>query len=81
MRKGMNRRCDKCQEKRLYDERYDAWYCLTCDEWLEKECGDSNCFFCAMRPHKPSRRPKGEVNRWRELLKELYKRKGSHNEM
>jgi len=57
----MNRRCDKCHEKRFYDKRYDAWYCLTCDEWLEKKCGHPNCL-CATRPDKPSRRRKGEAN-------------------
>lgn len=33
---------------------YDAYYCKTCDEWLEPTCGDPLCTTCKNRPDKPS---------------------------
>ncbi len=38
----------------LLIERYDAYACIECDRWLESECDDQACAFCAMRPAKPS---------------------------
>ena len=37
-----------------YCERHDAYYCATCDAWLESKCADPTCVFCASRPQKPS---------------------------
>lgn len=38
-----------------YDERYDADYCPKCNEWLEKQCSDSDCFYCRSRPERPTK--------------------------
>lgn len=46
--------CPKCLEYPLYNERYDAYYCPTCDKWQSNVCDDSTCFYCVERPEKPS---------------------------
>lgn len=47
--------CPLCGEKTLFFyDRYDAKCCLSCDVWLEKNCGDPECPFCAHRPETPS---------------------------
>ena len=37
-----------------YNERHDAYFCSTCDKWLENPCGDPLCCYCSKRPEKPS---------------------------
>ena len=48
----------KCQEcgamSRIYNEKFDAYFCAVCDKWLEKECSDQTCVLCPNRPEKPS---------------------------
>ena len=39
-------------EKAEYSDRFDAYYCPICKEWLEKKCGDDECIFCINRPNK-----------------------------
>jgi hypothetical protein len=37
--------------------KHDAWFCITCDVWLEPPCGcgpEDDCPFPAVRPDKPS---------------------------
>lgn len=36
-----------------YVDGWDARYCATCNEWLEQQCSDPQCVFCAGRPAKP----------------------------
>lgn len=43
----------KCGEHKCYSDKYDAYYCKTCDEWLEQKCNDEDCEFCSIRPDKP----------------------------
>lgn len=43
-----------CTCNRTYSERYDNYYCETCDKWLEPKCSDETCVFCKERPEKPS---------------------------
>ncbi len=47
------RPCPKCKGKTFYNERYDSNYCKACNIWLEDNCGDTDCFYCASRPEKP----------------------------
>ncbi len=47
------RPCPTCKAKTFYNERYDANYCKTCNIWLEDNCGDKDCFYCASRPEFP----------------------------
>lgn len=37
-----------------FNDRHDAYYCETCDKWLEKKCNDDMCEYCTVRPDKPS---------------------------
>ncbi len=46
--------CNLCEKERYYSRVYDTYYCPSCDEWLEKTCGDGECEFCNSRPKKPS---------------------------
>jgi hypothetical protein len=36
-----------------YSHEYDAYYCPACNRWLEGQCGDLDCEFCAGRPTRP----------------------------
>lgn len=37
----------------LLSKDYDTHYCVDCNVWLERHCGDVNCFFCSGRPERP----------------------------
>lgn len=45
--------CQTCKTKPLYDEKFDAYYCFSCDVWCESKCSEPTCYFCASRPDKP----------------------------
>ncbi len=45
--------CKICKSKLSYNERYDVRFCPKCNIWLEDNCGDTDCFYCANRPEKP----------------------------
>lgn len=36
-----------------YSSKHDARFCLDCDVWLERKCGDECCFYCNRRPDTP----------------------------
>lgn len=36
--------------KLKYSRRWDAYWCLSCDEWAEPKCKDKDCEYCADRP-------------------------------
>lgn len=44
-----------CKEtcKKEFSEEYDAYYCETCNQWLEDPCDDPTCEFCTARPLTP----------------------------
>ncbi len=46
--------CKKCQKNKIYSYEFDAYFCIHCDEWLEKPCQDPDCRHCPKRPAKPS---------------------------
>ena len=33
-------------------DKWDAYGCLDCGEWLQPKCSDKNCEFCVDRPEK-----------------------------
>ena len=46
--------CAKCGEQAVYHiYKYDAWCCVSCNEWFDKACSDPNCPFCSKRPETP----------------------------
>lgn len=52
------RNVHECMTKLAYNERFDAFFCPTCDEWISAACGatdHSQCGYeCWKRPSKPS---------------------------
>lgn len=44
----------ECGKRCRYDERYDAYYCVACDDWRSPNCDEVGCFYCVGRPAKPS---------------------------
>lgn len=47
--------CQECGAmSRIYNEKFDAYFCAVCDKWLEKKRNDGDCEFCTKRPEKPS---------------------------
>ena len=49
-----DRKCKICGNSTLIQiYKYDAWACITCNEWLDKVCGSENCPFCSKRPETP----------------------------
>ena len=44
--------CDNNCEKD-YSEEYDAYFCGTCNKWLEDKCNDPECEYCPARPATP----------------------------
>ena len=47
-------RCKNCgNEKPEYSIEFDAYYCKSCNEWLEKVCSDPDCDYCKNRPSNP----------------------------
>ncbi len=47
------RNCEKCKGAAKFSERYDSSYCVKCNIWLENNCGDKDCYYCASRPEFP----------------------------
>lgn len=46
--------CSKCGRKTIFQiYRYDAWCCISCNEWLDEPCGDPDCPYCSNRPRTP----------------------------
>jgi hypothetical protein len=42
-----------CGSKQKFSIEYDAYYCKSCNEWLESKCDDPTCEFCTIRPATP----------------------------
>lgn len=55
-RKFRRNYCPKCDSEIQYSNKYDAFYCELCNEWLDPKCEDPKCEFCSTRPNKPSQR-------------------------
>jgi len=48
------KKCKTCNSDKKYNAKHDAYYCESCDVWLEKACNDPECDYCHERPEKPS---------------------------
>ena len=42
-----------CEDTKQRSEKYDAYYCVECNVWLEDKCDDPTCEFCPSRPATP----------------------------
>jgi hypothetical protein len=42
-----------CEKNAVHSEEYDAYYCESCNKWLEDKCDDAECEFCVLRPDTP----------------------------
>ena len=49
----LDEECDKCHNLLILYEKYDAYFCASCNEWKEDTCANPNCEFCKDRPEKP----------------------------
>lgn len=36
------------------NERYDAYYCIAGNAWVEETCTEGTCYCCQDRPERPS---------------------------
>lgn len=45
--------CKTCGKDGERNDRYDAYFCLGCNVWLESTCSDFSCEFCGSRPASP----------------------------
>jgi hypothetical protein len=48
-----DRPCSICGASQIYHDDYDAYFCPTCNAWLESRCGDASCLYCRQRPERP----------------------------
>jgi hypothetical protein len=48
-----DKKCKICDNLLIYYDKYDAFFCACCNEWVEPKCGDVNCQYCKNRPEKP----------------------------
>lgn len=53
MEKTFKFTCDTCEANKIYNDKYDSYYCAKCDKWLEKEPSIDSEFYG--RPDKPSK--------------------------
>jgi hypothetical protein len=44
--------CSECREVGERNEKFDAYFCKECNEWLESIC-EVSCKCCKGRPEKP----------------------------
>jgi hypothetical protein len=47
--------CPRCGELGAYNWEHDAYFCVKCVIWIERECGDPDCTYCANRPPEPKK--------------------------
>ncbi len=45
--------CPICNLPILLSYKYDAEFCINCNIWIGKKCGDPKCGYCSKRPEKP----------------------------
>lgn len=48
-----NVRCPHCGRVVSYSQRYDSYFCMPCNQWLETKCPEPLCEFCAGRAKEP----------------------------
>lgn len=51
--KDFDVRCLHCRRVVSYSQRYDSYFCMPCNLWLEEQCSEPQCEFCAGRAEEP----------------------------
>lgn len=51
--KEFNVQCPHCRRIVSYSQRYDSFFCMPCNRWLEQQCSEPVCEFCAGRAKEP----------------------------
>jgi hypothetical protein len=51
--KDFDVRCSHCRRVVSYSQRYDSYFCMPCNLWLEEQCSEPRCEFCAGRAEEP----------------------------
>lgn len=46
--------CTECNSEIKYCNKYDSYYCESCNTWLESLCEEPDCEYCRHRPETPS---------------------------
>jgi len=55
LREGHKRLCSECKGEAKYSGLIiDAFFCESCDIWLEQKCSHIGCVHCFKRGDKPS---------------------------
>ena len=52
-KKNRKPKCPNAGIEGTYIEKYDAYACELCCEWLEPKCNSDICTFCKDRPERP----------------------------
>jgi hypothetical protein len=53
---GFERRqryCNRCGQRLLMNNEFDALYCGRCNRWIDSTCSDPRCVYCSKRPARP----------------------------
>jgi ribosomal protein S27AE len=53
---GFERRrdyCNRCDQRLLMSDKFDALYCGRCNRWVDSKCSDPRCVYCSKRPARP----------------------------
>jgi hypothetical protein len=53
---GFERRqeyCNRCDQRLLMSDEFDASYCGRCNRWIDSKCSDPQCGYCSKRPARP----------------------------
>lgn len=53
---GFERRrdyCNRCDQRLLMSDEFDALYCGRCNRWIDSKCSDPHCSYCSKRPEWP----------------------------
>ena len=61
--------CFKCKSEVSYNKKFDCFYCIKCNIWLEPICEDLFCMFCKKRPLRPMKVVEKIEDKKRKVLK------------
>lgn len=49
----LKERCPICNNRLIYNDKYDCNFCPECNEWSTQKCQDPECCYCRTRPETP----------------------------